>query len=207
MAKRITDLKTDRRNNGRVGVYLDGRFAFSVNLMDSAALRPGDRISEDEIALLKKEHDIYTAYSRALHYLSFRPRSRLETIQFLRGKGFPDASIDAVIDRLNEKTYLNDVAFARFWVNSRKRNNAKAKSLIRQELLQKGIDPETAEAALADIDDGDTAKKIVYRKLKRWSRLEPEEAKEKIVNYLKTRGFNYEVSVEAYRHVCPPRSQ
>ena len=206
MGKRITDLKIDRRNNGRVGVYLNGQFAFSMNLIDSAGLKIGERLSNEKIVSLKKEHDVYKAYSRALHYLSFRPRSQLETIQYLNDKGFSDSTINAVVDRLIEKTYLNDISFARFWVNSRKKNKPKARSLIRQELVQKGIEPDIAEAELAEMDDGETARKIVHSKLNRWSRLDPEELKKKVVNYLKTRGFKYDVSVDAYRQVCLPRN-
>ncbi len=206
MGKRITDLKTDRRNNGRIGVYLDGQFAFSMKLIDSAGLKIGDRVSNKKIASLRKEHDVYKAYSRALHYLSFRPRSQLETIQYLNHKGFSDSTINAVVDRLIEKAYLNDISFTRFWVNSRKKNKPKARSLIRQELVKKGIEPDIAEAELAEMDDGETARKIVHSKLNRWSRLDPEDLKKKVINYLKTRGFKYDVSVDAYRHVCLPRN-
>jgi regulatory protein len=206
VGKRITDLKTDRRNNGRVSVYLDGHFAFSIKLIDSAGLNTGDRISNDKITFLKNEHEVYKAYSRALHYLSFRPRSQLETIQYLHGKGFSDSTINAVVDRLIKKNYLNDISFARFWVNNRKKNKPKARFLIRQELVQKGIDPDIAEAELGDLDDSETARNIVHSKLNRWSRLNPEALKKKVVNYLKTRGFKYHVSVDAYRHVCLPRN-
>ena len=206
MGKRITDLKTDRRNNGRIGVYLDGQFSFSMKLIDSAGLKIGDRVSNEKIVSLRKEHDVYKAYSRALHYLSFRPRSQLETIQYLNHKGFSDSTINAVVDRLIEKAYLNDISFTRFWVNSRKKNKPKARSLIRQELVKKGIEPDIAEAELAEMDDGETARKIVHSKLNRWSRLDPEDLKKKVINYLKTRGFKYDVSVDAYRHVCLPRN-
>ena len=206
MAQTVTDLKIYKRNNGRVGVYLDGQFAFSVKMIDSAGLNTGDRISDDKVVLLKKEHDVHKAYSRALHYLSFRPRSQLETIHYLRNKGFSGGIIDTVVDRLTEKAYLNDNTFARFWVNSRKKNKPKAKSLIRQELLQKGIEAEIAETALTNLDDRETARNIIHTKLNRWSRSRPEDLKKKVVSYLKSRGFKYEVSLDAYRHVCIPRN-
>ena len=202
MAQIITDLKTYRRNSGRVCLYLDDHFAFTVNLPDSANLKKGQTLDESRISELKKEHDRYQAYNRAIHFISFRPRSRQEVERYLAGKGIRRELIADTIERLDGENHINDKEFARLWISSRKRHKPKSKSVLQYELLQKGIASETIEAVLADIDDNDMALKIVEKRLHRWSRLSRDEMKKKIINYLKTRGFNYEVSMNTYKHVC-----
>jgi regulatory protein len=53
MGKRITNLKTQKRNRDRVSVYLDGDFAFGLALIEAARLHVGQVLSEEEIAELK----------------------------------------------------------------------------------------------------------------------------------------------------------
>jgi len=51
------------------------------------------------------------------------------------------------------------------------------------------------------------ARKIVEKRLCRWSRLNQEEFKKKVINYLKTCGFSYEASINAYQHIRSLQSQ
>ena len=57
----------------------------------------------------------------AAAFLSVRPRSVAETRGRLRHLGYPATLVDAVVERLIEFGYLDDVAFARWWVESRDR--------------------------------------------------------------------------------------
>ncbi len=67
-----------------------------------------------------------------------------------------DAEIaDAVLDRFAEVGLVDDEAFARSWVESRQRHKGLARSVLRQELRQRGVSPELIELALASIDDED----------------------------------------------------
>ena len=202
MAQVITDLTTYKRNSGRVCLYLNDRYAFTVKLLDSAGLKKGQALDDNRISELKTKHDRYQAYSRAIYYISYRPRSRQEVERYLAGKGFRVEIIANTVERLAGENHLNDEEFARLWISSRKRHKPKSRSVLRYELLQKGIAPETIEAVLVDIDDNEMARIIVEKRLHRWTRLSREELKKKIINYLKTHGFNYEASMNAYRHVC-----
>ena len=207
MAQIITDLITYKRNSGRVCLYLNDQYAFTVKLLDSAGLKKGQVIDDGRISELKKEHDRYQAYSRAIHYISFRPRSRQEVERYLTGKGFRGEVIANTVARLAGENHINDEDFARLWISSRKLHKPKSRSALRYELRQKGIDSETVAAALVDIDDNEMARKIVEKRLRRWSRLNPEELKKKVINYLKTCGFSYEASINAYQHIRSLQNQ
>jgi regulatory protein len=200
MKQTITDLKLDRRNRGRVRVYLNHGYAFTVNLLDAADLEKGCEISDEIISKLRHKHDQYEAYIRSIKYISYRLRSRREVEQYLTGKRFSPEIIADTITRLTDEKLLNDTVFAQSWINNRNKFKPRATTALRFELLQKGIDKDIIETVLADVDDEVLACTIVERKLGRWCKLNRKDAKVKIFNYLRRRGFNYEISMNAYRY-------
>jgi regulatory protein len=81
-------------------------------------------------------------------FLAVRPRSVAETRRRLRHLGYPPSLSDDVIDRLVELGYLDDVAFARAWVESRDRARPRGSLALRQELQRKGVPRDTIEEIL-----------------------------------------------------------
>jgi len=200
MKQTITDLKLDRRNRGRVRVYLNHGFAFTVNLLDAANLKKGCEISDEKISKLRYKHDRYEAFIRSIKYISYRLLSRREVEQYLTAKRFSPKIIDDTITRLTDEKLLNDTVFAQSWINNRNKFKPRATTALRFELMQKGVDKDIIETVLADVDDEVLACTIVERKLGQWCKLNRKDAKVKIFNYLRRRGFNYEISVRAYRY-------
>ena len=60
-------------------------------------------------------------YDVAVRYLASRPKSVDEIARHLRGKRFDVADIERAIDRLRAQRYVDDEAFARYWVEQRER--------------------------------------------------------------------------------------
>ena len=88
-----------------------------------------------------------------LRRLSSAPRTRHELREDLQRRGAdPDAS-ERVLDRFEEVGLVDDVAFTRLWVESRHRSKALARPVLRRELQRRGVDTDTIEQALEDIDD------------------------------------------------------
>ena len=200
MKQTITDLKLDKHNCGRIRVFLGHRFAFTVDLLDAAHLEKGCEISDDTIYQLRYKHDRFEAYNRSIKYIKYRLRSRKEVEQYLTGKRFSSEIIADTITRLTDENLLNDTIFAQSWINSRNKFKPRATTALRFELLQKGIDKGIIDTVLADVDDEMLARTIVERKLGQWCKLNRRDAKVKIFNYLRRRGFNYEISMSAYRY-------
>jgi regulatory protein len=71
----VTALEIQKRNKERVNIFIDGEYAFSLNLMDAARLRKGQVLSETEINALRGEDAVIQAVDSASHFLGFRPRS------------------------------------------------------------------------------------------------------------------------------------
>ncbi len=76
-------------------------------------------------------------------FLAVRSRSVEETRRRLHRLGYPPPLCDQVIDRLIRLGYLDDMAFARAWVESRDRARPRGATALRRELRLKGISDDT----------------------------------------------------------------
>ena len=88
-----------------------------------------------------------------LRRLSSAPRTRHELREDLRRRGADPDACERVLDRFEEVGLVDDVSFTRLWVESRHRSKALARPVLRRELQQRGVDADTIEQALEDIDD------------------------------------------------------
>lgn len=190
----ITGLTPQKKNKERINVYLDGEFAFGLSLMTAAYLSVGQVLSPDEIEALKAADEIEQAKASAYRYLSYRPRSIDELKRQLVRKGYADTTVDQVIDRLVELELIDDLAFARYWVEQRETFKPRSQRALRYELIQKGIDRKIIELVVADVDETESAKKAARKKARLWRGLPEEQFYEKLGNYLARRGFNYEIA-------------
>ena len=134
--RRISSIEQQKRNPERVNVSLDGEFAFAipVNAVLDFGLRTGIQLSASQIEELKEIDDTAKATDAAIRLLTARPRSVREIEQRLRRKEFGDPTIERVIQRLRDWRYVDDEAFARFWVENRESNRPRGRRLLKQEL-------------------------------------------------------------------------
>lgn len=199
MAGIITALKVQSTNKERVSVYLDGEFAFGVTLDVAARLRKGQHLHDAEIAALRTQDDVDKAYQAALRYLAVRPRSRVEVERHLARKGHAPEAIAAALERLEQRAYVDDEAFATYWVENRSYFRPRSAAALRHELRQKGVDAASIEAATAAVDEAAAAWSVVEGKLKRWETLTQDELAQKIGGLLVRRGFSFEVARQTTR--------
>ena len=167
--------------------------------------------------------DLYQSLLDAsFHFISFRPRSEKEIRDFLtkkvHGKNVDNGKrIEQVLERLRELEYLDDAKFIRWWVEQRSTYRPKGRRLLKQELLEKGIDKSliveclntllTASPAGGEelMNEIDLAKKALEKKLKLWEKLSRLAFRQKAYTYLSRRGFSWDIIHQAmssqYRNV------
>ena len=141
-------------------------------------------------------------YEVAVRYLGGRPHTVAEIHRHLRGKRFDVVAVDHAIDRLRAQRYVDDEAFARWWVEQRDRFKPRGDRALKSELLGKGVSRDVIDVVLGDrAPDADVeqAKKALSRPMTRWATLEPQERKRKIHTYLAARGFDYGTIDEVIR--------
>lgn len=148
-------------------------------------------------------------YNLTLRYLSYRPRSEKEIIDYLtekirKGASLNQQAIDQIVSKLKEYKFIDDQEFVKFWVEQRTKFKHKPLRIIKYELQQKGINKELIDDSLSKFEsiknvDIDSARKLAQKKLDFHRNLEPEKAREKVLNYLLRKGFSYEVAKDALK--------
>ena len=139
------------------------------------------------------------SYDAAVRYLANRPRSVAEIRRHLRGKRFDDLAIDRAIDGLRARGYIDDEAFARYWLEQRERFRPRGDRALVHELLQKGVARETIDLVLGERDpeaELKQAREALRRPLAHWLALGEGERKRKVHAFLAQRGFSYD-TIEA----------
>ena len=128
--------------------------------------------------------------------LTASAKSRLQLARKLAERNIPDDVAEAVLDRFEEARLINDADFADMWVRSRSQSRKLAKGALRRELAEKGIDQDTAAAALEQLTDADeeaAARQLVERKLRPGTdfqdRAERDKATRRLASMLARKGY------------------
>ncbi len=127
-----------------------------------------------------------------LRRLESAPRTRAELAQTLAARGVPVEVGDRVLDRFTEVGLIDDAAFASLWVESRHRGKALARSVLRQELRRRGVDPEIIDDAVEAIDDDDEwvrAREFARRKARIKAGEDPRKAVQRLAGQLARKGY------------------
>ncbi len=143
--------------------------------------------------MLNENKTIEQALNMALNYLSYQARTIQEMQNYIKRKGFTEDVVEKIIDILLDQNYLNDKEFARRFVETRIKTKAKSKFAFEYELRKKGIKPCDFEDLLKAYDDQSLALKALRPKIKTWQNLDMDKFKKKMMNFLRYRGFNYDI--------------
>lgn len=137
-----------------------------------------------------------------MRYLAGRPHTVAEIHRHLRSKKFDADTIGHAIDRLRAQRYVDDEAFARWWLEQRDRFKPRGHRALRTELAQKGVGRDVVDLVLgerAPDADVEQARRALSRPLTRWADMPDAERKRKIHAYLVGRGFDYDTIEEVVR--------
>ena len=140
-----------------------------------------------------------------LDQLTGRARSRAELATKLAQRGVPGDIATRLLDRFTEVGLIDDAAFARDWVEQRQGGRGLARRALAVELRRKGIDDDTARAALdrAAEEDPDAefeaARMLVRRKLRSVAGLEKQKAVQRLVGMLARKGHSPSVAYRVVR--------
>ena len=117
MLKTITDLRPATRDNNRVNVFLDSKFAFSLTIVQVAdfKLKIGRQFEDEEIAEIQSASDFGKLFQRSLEYALTRPHSEKEMRDYLKRKKvkreIEQKRYDSFIERMkNDESYREHVS-------------------------------------------------------------------------------------------------
>lgn len=204
----ITKITAGVRDPNRVNIFLDGHFAFSLDIAQVIELdvKVKQSVTPKRLKELREASEFGKLYQRTLEWLLTRPHSVRETATYLKRRKFKrkqlnrqreregkpmlpeiqDKTIDLVMERLTAKKYLDDLKFAKFFVENRYVRKGISQKRLKMELRQKGVSDDNIKIALAEVDrpEDEELLKVIKKKRKKY----PDDFK--LVGYLIRQGFD-----------------
>ncbi len=127
-----------------------------------------------------------------LRLLDHRARSRAELAAALRRRGVPDDTADRVLDRFAEVGLIDDAALAAGYAAAQHTERGLAGRAVALKLRRRGIDEDSVQAAVAQIDSDaelDRARALVARRLRALQHLPPPVQARRLVGLLARKGY------------------
>ena len=196
---KITDIQPQKKNRNRFSIYIDGKYSFSLdfNTFESWDFHIGDEISEDDIEKLRKKDEFWKAKDYCLNLFSYGERTESEIVKRLKTKGYSKWIIFEVVDYLRKYDIINDEKYAKNWVSSMMKFKPMGQFRAVYELKRKGIKPELAEKICKELLDNEIEKELAFKaaekKLEVLKSYTDDVKKKKLLNFLKSRGFNFDI--------------
>lgn len=184
-----------KQKNGSYDIYVDGEKVERLDAVVLASFRKikvGEEITSEELESIKKTSGSNFAFDAAVRFLARNMRTESEIRSKLEDKGYSEDDTEGAIEKLRSYGYLNDVAYARAYVNTYGKDRGRLR--LAYELGSKGIDKSIIEEVLPE-NEVETAKILADKKVKKY----PE--KEKMIRYLMSRGFDYDTAKTATSEV------
>lgn len=188
---KVTDIKQQIKNQERYSIYVDGKFSFGLSelgLMNSG-LQVGKQLSPRELSQLKDSARDDKAYGQVLNLIARRPRSEWEVRDYFKRKEYAPEQINRLVQRLYSGQWLNDLEFARRWVENRRLLKSTSQRRLQQELKAKRVSDDVIQQALEEdeADEKQVLADLVARKRKQ-TRYRDDQ---KLMAYLMRQGYNY----------------
>ncbi len=205
---KITGISVQARNPDRVNISVDGKYRFSLDILQVTELgvKLGGEYSEDELAELENESQFGKLYGRALEYTMMRPHSSREIRDYLWRKtrdtrvktrsgelrdkpGVSKTIADRVLARLTEKGYVDDAKFARYWIENRNLRKGSSVRKLVAELRAKGVEQSVIDENMQNSprDEKRELQMIINKKRGRY------DDDKKLIAYLMRQGFPYDM--------------
>jgi regulatory protein len=193
----ITKIESQKKREDRVNIYVDEEFFMAIfaELVYTFNLKKGMTIEEENLKNILNEEMYIKAKNKALNILAKADQSEKKIKQKL-STDFEDDIIDMVIEFLKKNKFIDDDLLAHKIVNTNVNLNRCGKNKIKQNLYNKGIDKESIDEAIADIDNDVEFENALYLGKKRYDRVKNEDKikiYQKISQHLSYKGFSYDI--------------
>ena len=151
---RIDDVQ--RRRGSLVQLVLDGEPAALIDrkTFEESPYEVGSSLSEEQWVALKKESKTRRAWDKALYLLSLRDYARAQLQRKLEREAGSELARETV-ERLERAGLLNDGAYARRLARDMVERRHFSRRRTLQELTARGLDRETAEEAVEELEPDD----------------------------------------------------
>ena len=217
MKQRITNIQEVPGLPSHRQLFLDGEpfVVIYAILVENFGLRIGLQIEAGVIEKLIAADEVMRAKNYALRLLreethndtedeaeDSHPMVRSKTYtksgmeQRLEREGFSEEAVETAVEELIDSGHIRDRKYAENWVVRRQKSNPRGKTLLKHELLDRGVDRETVEQVVAQVETEDEAVlalQIAQKRVKQYRQLPVHVAKRRLHGFLARRGFGSDI--------------
>lgn len=196
---KITKIEVQKKNKDRVSIFLEGTYAFSINmeLVYNFNLKEDMDIDMDFISDIVKVEEQKKANNAALVLLSSGYKTEREVRNKLSKKGFDEEYILKSLDFVRSYNFVNDEKYTEMFVRDKILFNNVGKNKIKTKLFEKGIDKNTINETIDNLIDDeqqfDAALNLAKKKIKTIRDDDKRKVYQKLGNFLQYRGFTFDI--------------
>ncbi|MBS6600933.1 MAG: recombination regulator RecX [Clostridium sp.] len=202
----ITEISVQKKNKNRCNIYIDNIFAFGVSneLIYKENLKVGMIIDEEKLKKIAYEENLINCKETALKIIERSYKTKKEMEKRLLEKGYNLEEINETLKFLERYNFINDESYTKAFIKNKTKTQGKQK--IKYALKNKGVSEEIIEEELSNLDMKKEKEKANILALKKYNILIKREndkykIKEKIIRFLISRGYNYEVAKDAVKEM------
>lgn len=178
----------------------------SLDLVAKFKLTKAKSLSKEEFDIILEEQKIIDAKNVALNFISYKPRTKSQTIQRLEKEKFSHKIIEKVISFLEEFGYLDDFKYAKDYVNYAIFSKKQSIRKIQNDLFSKGIAKDIIEQvlkeAVTDESEFENALILAKKRMKSLSQSNKKKnAHQYIGQFLFRKGFDWETISRVLEHL------
>ena len=202
----ITEISVQKKNKNSCNIYIDNIFAFGVSneLIYKENLKLGMIIDEEKLKKIAYEENLINCKETALKIIERSYKTKKEMTKRLLEKGYNLEEINETLKFLEEYNFINDESYAKAFIKDKTKTQGKQK--IKYALKNKGVSEEIIEEERSNVDmekEKENAKILALKKYNVLIKRENDKykIKEKIIRFLISRGYNYEVAKDAVKEM------
>lgn len=166
-------ISTKRGRGTKVHISVDDEYVATVDIdyWYSQTFRDSDNITQEELTALLDAVSFRRAYNKGLDLLSRRDHTKKELIQKLSKNVPRDIAIN-VVEKIEDLGLINEENYAKIYASELVNRKGMSAFRVKQELIKRGIDRETADYVVEELDTDNKQciinllnKKFAYRNL------------------------------------------
>ena len=194
---KITSIAVQKKRKDRYSLYHENEFLIGVSVpaLLEHSIRKGSLLTQQIWKSIQQSEEVQGVRESILRYLGRRDHSAAELRRKVAGKEFDTDVIDRVLSEMQEKGYIDDMAFAEKFAADKAEFKQWGPNKIKSALFKKGVKASTAEKVVQNLSGNLEHHQIcvdLLRKRKQHFLREQDtlKRKQKMYRYLTGKGYN-----------------
>ncbi len=199
LSRKIVAIKRKGQKRSKRLLIFDDQsvFGISEDVFVSTGLEVGSEVDEKYLLELESKENDHRAFHAAISLLNYRMRSKAELRKRLAEKGYESGTIETVIQKLEDKKFINDEVFAKAFINDKIHSRLLGPIALRRELIPHRLNSELIEKSIQKAYDEISEEELVERLMTKRNIKSGQELTQKernrLLAYLQRRGHRWDI--------------